>query len=110
MLAFLAFWEASVAFGWVNPLFTSSPSRIVRTAIEMFADGSIWYDIQVSGFEFLVGYGAAVVIGVPLGNLIGWYSLVDAVIDPFVCALSAKARIALLPLVMILVGISVMYQ
>ena len=41
MLVFLAFWETSVDLGWVNPLFTSSPSRIVRTAIDMFADGSI---------------------------------------------------------------------
>jgi NitT/TauT family transport system permease protein len=108
MLAFLAFWEASVASGWVNPLFTSSPSRIVRAAIEMFADGSIWYDIQVSGFEFVVGYGAAVVFGVPLGILMGWYSRVDAVLDPFVSALYATPRIALLPLVMIWFGIGVM--
>ena len=42
MLAFLAFWEASVAFGWVNPLFTSSPSRILIAGYEMFADGSIY--------------------------------------------------------------------
>ncbi len=28
VIAFLLFWEASVAFGWANPLFTSSPSRI----------------------------------------------------------------------------------
>jgi len=62
MLVFLSFWEASVDLGWVNPLFTSSPSRIVRTAIEMFADGSILVDMQVSGFEFVVGYGAAIII------------------------------------------------
>jgi NitT/TauT family transport system permease protein len=108
MLIFLAFWEASVSFGWVNPLFTSSPSRIVRTAIDMFADGSIWYDIEVSGLEFITGYGAAIVIGVPLGILMGWYSRVDAVLDPFVSALYATPRIALLPLVMIWFGIGLM--
>jgi ABC-type nitrate/sulfonate/bicarbonate transport system permease component len=108
MLVFLAFWEAAVAFGWVNPLFTSSPSRIVRTAIDLFADGSIWTDIQVSGLEFLIGYGAAVVIGVPLGILMGWYSRLDAVLDPFVSALYATPRIALLPLVMIWFGIGIM--
>ena len=108
MLVFLAFWELSVAQHWVNPLFTSSPSRIVRTAIEMFADGSIWYDIQVSGFEFIVGYGAAVVIGVPLGILMGWYGRVNAVLDPFVSALYATPRIALLPLIMIWFGIGLM--
>jgi NitT/TauT family transport system permease protein len=108
MLVFLSFWEASVAFGWVNPLFTSSPSRIVRTAIEMFADGSILVDMQVSGYEFVVGYGAAIVIGVPLGILMGWYGRVDAVLEPFVSALYATPRIALLPLVMIWFGIGLM--
>jgi NitT/TauT family transport system permease protein len=107
MLAFLAFWEASVGFGWVNPLFTSSPSRILRTAIELFADGSIFYDIEVSGYEFIIGYGMAVIIGVPLGILMGWYARVDAVLDPFVSALYATPRIALLPLMMIWFGIGV---
>src|SRR3954454_18975972 len=105
MLVFLSLWQASVDLGWVNPLFTSSPSRIVRTAIEMFADGSILVYMQVSGFEFIVGYGAAIIIGVPLGILMGWYSRVDAVLDPFVSALYATPRIALLPLVMIWFGI-----
>lgn len=107
MLAFLAFWEAAVEFGWVNPLFTSSPSRIVRTAVELFADGSIFYDIEVSGYEFIIGYGMAVLIGVPLGILMGWYSRVDAVLDPFVSALYATPRIALLPLMMIWFGIGI---
>src|SRR5262245_62071428 len=39
MAAFLMFWELSVALDWVNPLFTSSPSRIALAAHEMFADG-----------------------------------------------------------------------
>jgi NitT/TauT family transport system permease protein len=102
---FLAIWEGSVAFGLVNPLFTSSPSRIVRTGFEMFADGSILYDLQVSGTEFAIGYGLAIVIGVPLGILMGWYSRVNAVLEPFVNALYATPRIALLPLVMIWFGI-----
>jgi ABC-type nitrate/sulfonate/bicarbonate transport system permease component len=107
MLVFLAFWESSVAFGWVNPLFTSSPSRIVRAAAEMFAEGSIFYDLQVSGLEFIIGYGMAVLIGVPLGILMGWYGRINAVLDPFVSALYATPRIALLPLVMIWFGIGI---
>jgi NitT/TauT family transport system permease protein len=107
LLIFLAFWEASVAIGWINPLFVSSPSRIVRTGVEMFAEGSIWYDLQVSGYEFAVGYGMAILIGVPVGILMGWYGRVNAVLDPFVTALYATPRIALLPLVMIWFGIGI---
>ena len=52
MLIFLAFWEAAVALEWVNSLFISSPSRIVRAGYEMFADGSIYPHLAVSGYDF----------------------------------------------------------
>src|SRR5260370_31361817 len=108
MLIFLGVWELAVRLGLVNPLFTSSPSRIAIAAVEMFADGSIYGHLRVSGSEFLLGFSLAVVIGVPLGILMGWYSRLDAVLDPFVSALYATPRIALLPLVMIWFGIGVM--
>jgi NitT/TauT family transport system permease protein len=108
VVVFLAFWEISVAAGWVNPLFVSSPSRIAVTGFEMFADGSIFEDLQVSGLEFIVGYGLAILIGVPLGILMGWYGRVNAVLEPFVSALYATPRIALLPLLMIWFGIGIM--
>jgi NitT/TauT family transport system permease protein len=104
---FLGFWELSVAAGWVNPLFVSSPSRIAVTGYEMFADGSIYEDLQVSGLEFIVGYGLAILVGVPLGILMGWYGRVNAVLEPFVSALYATPRIALLPLLMIWFGIGI---
>jgi len=107
MTAFLIFWETAVALEWVNPLFTSSPSRIAIAGYEMFADGSIWPHLQVSGYEFVVGFGLAVVAGVPLGILMGWYGRLNAILDPFVSALYATQRIALLPLIMIWFGIGI---
>jgi NitT/TauT family transport system permease protein len=107
MASFLVLWEVAVARGWVNPLFTSSPTRIVRAGYTMFADGSIYPHLAVSGTEFAVGYGMAILIGVPLGILMGWYSRVNAVLDPFVTTLYATPRIALLPLMMIWFGIGV---
>ncbi len=105
MLIFLGIWELAVRLGLVNPLFTSSPSRIAIAAVEMFADGSIYGHLRVSGSEFLLGFSLAVVIGVPLGILMGWYSRLNAVLEPFVSALYATPRIALLPLVVIWFGI-----
>ena len=105
MLIFLALWEITVRAGAVNPLFTSSPSRIVIAAIGMFADGSIYGHLWVSATEFFTGFALAVVIGVPLGILMGWYSRLNAILEPFVSALYATPRIALLPLVVIWFGI-----
>ena len=103
--AFLAFWELAVDLGWANPLFTSSPSRIFATTYQMFADGSIYPDLLVSGEEFVLGFGLAVIVGVPLGILMGWYTRLNALLDPFVNALYASPRIALMPLIIIWFGI-----
>jgi NitT/TauT family transport system permease protein len=105
VILFLAFWEVSVLAGWANPLFTSSPSRIFAAGFEMFADGSIFPDLAVSGEEFALGYGLAVIVGVPFGILMGWYSRLNAVLDPFVNALYATPRIALMPLIIIWFGV-----
>jgi len=105
VFAFLAFWEFAVRAQWINPLFTSSPARILATGFEMFADGSIYPDLWVSTQEFALGYGLAVITGVPLGILMGWYTRLNALLDPFVNALYATPRIALMPLVIIWFGI-----
>ncbi len=105
VLAFLALWEIAVALGWIAPLFVSSPSRILITGYGMLRDGSIFPDLAVSAEEFILGFGLAAIIGIPLGILMGWYSRLNAVLDPFVNALYATPRIALMPLIIIWFGI-----
>ena len=105
VVAFMFFWEYSVVWGWANPLFTSAPTRIIKAGAAMVRDGSIWNDLAVSGLEFALGYGLAVVVGVPLGILMGWYRRFNALLEPFVNALYATPRIALMPLIIIWFGV-----
>jgi ABC-type nitrate/sulfonate/bicarbonate transport system permease component len=105
VLVFLAVWEIAVALGWIAPLFVSSPSRILIAGYSMFRDGSIFPDLAVSAEEFILGFGLAATIGIPLGILMGWYTRLNAVLDPFVNALYATPRIALMPLIIIWFGI-----
>ena len=104
VLAFLAFWEFAVAYGLANPLFTSAPTRVLSAAAVMVADGSLWRDLAVSAREFALGYGLAVAAGIPAGILMGWYRRINSVFEPFVNALYATPRIALMPLIIIWFG------
>ncbi|HLW61343.1 MAG TPA: ABC transporter permease [bacterium] len=103
----LTAWEGVVRFGLVNPLFTSSPSRVASTFVQMLHEGSLGKDIRVSGGEFLAGYALAVVVGILLGVAMGWYRDLDAALQPFVSALYSTPRIALAPLFIIWLGIGV---
>ena len=106
VLALVA-WEAAYRLRLVDPLFISAPSRVSIAAVELFAAGGIWNDLRVSGVEFLVGFLLSVVVGIPMGLVMGWYRRLAYVLDPFVNALYATPGVALLPLVVIWLGIGI---
>jgi ABC-type nitrate/sulfonate/bicarbonate transport system permease component len=106
---FLITWEAvGNWFQMINPMFMSAPSLIWKATVQLFGSGEIWNDLRVSGIEFAWGYFLSVVVGVPFGIAIGWYKKFAYVCDPFVNAMNATPRVALLPLVIIWLGIGIL--
>ena len=106
LIFFLGLWEAAPALGWVKPLFTSSPSRIFVAAQWLFAHG-FWHDIRVSALAFGYGFGLSLVVGVPLGVLMGWYRRFHAMFDPLITALYVTPRVALVPMLILWFGIGI---
>jgi NitT/TauT family transport system permease protein len=123
VVAFLAFWEGLTRGWWaellepvlggaaarwrISPIFLSSPTAIAQTGIRLFSAGDIWNDLRVSGLEFLLGFVLAIAVGIPLGLAAGWYRRFCFAIEPFLSALNATPRVALLPLIIIWVGIGI---
>jgi ABC-type nitrate/sulfonate/bicarbonate transport system permease component len=105
VVAFLAFWQWAGTSGVSNPLFTSSPTRVAQAFVSLAEKGELGNDILVSGQEFLIGFGLAVIVGIPLGILMGWYKPFEALLDPMVNFFNATPRVALLPLLIIWLGI-----
>src|SRR5215471_2995972 len=106
---FLTIWElVGNVFQWINPMFMSAPSLIFKAGYEMFRSGEIYHDLYVSGVEFLGGYFLAAAVGIPFGIMTGWYKRMSYICDPFVNALNATPRVALLPLVIIWLGIGIL--
>jgi NitT/TauT family transport system permease protein len=106
---FLVLWElVGNTFELINPMFMSAPSLIWKAAIEMFSSGEIYNDLYVSGIELFWGYILSAVVAVPFGIALGWYKKVAYIFDPFVNAMNATPRVALLPLVIIWLGIGIL--
>jgi NitT/TauT family transport system permease protein len=61
--------------------------------------------VRASGAEFALGFLLAAGTAVPVGLAAGWYRRLGFVLDPFVAALNATPRIALMPLIVLWVGI-----
>jgi NitT/TauT family transport system permease protein len=109
VILFLVTWElVGNVFQLVNPMFMSAPSLIMKAAYQLFTSGEIWNDLRVSGIEFFWGYVLSVAVGIPFGIAVGWYKRAAYLFDPFVNALYSTPRVALLPLVIIWLGIGIL--
>ena len=109
VILFLIVWElVGGVFQLINPMFMSAPSLIFKAAVELVRSGEIWNDLWVSGIEFFWGYMLSIVVAIPLGIATGWYKRVSYLFDPFINAMNATPRVALLPLVIIWLGIGVL--
>jgi NitT/TauT family transport system permease protein len=104
VLFVLALWEFIWYKQWVSPLFFSGPSAIAKQFRVLLTEGTLLTDILFSGKNFIVGLSAAAVAGVVLGVVIGWYRQIRLIFDPFLNALYATPRIALMPLIIIWFG------
>src|ERR1700726_3812087 len=82
-------------------LFLTVPSHIAGTLWTMFATGTIWKPLGVSASAFAIGLAMAIVLGLPLGVLLGRSATLNAMIDPFITAFNATPRLVFLPLLML---------
>jgi NitT/TauT family transport system permease protein len=106
---FLIVWElVGNVFQLINPMFMSAPSLIAKAAIDLFASGEIYNDLYISGTELLGGYLLSAVVAIPFGIMVGWYKKMSYIFDPFINAMNATPRVALLPLVIIWLGIGIL--
>jgi ABC-type nitrate/sulfonate/bicarbonate transport system permease component len=106
---FLVLWElVGNTFQLINPMFMSAPSLVWNAGVQLFGSGEIWNDLRVSGTELLGGYLLAVFFAIPFGIMTGWYRRMSAIFDPFINAMNATPRVALLPLVIIWLGIGIL--
>jgi NitT/TauT family transport system permease protein len=105
MLALWQFLPDIVPMKAGTKLFFAVPSDIAGTLWKMFATGSIWTPLGVSAEAFIVGLGLAIVVGLPLGVLLGRSSVLAAMCDPFVTAFNATPRLVFLPLLMLWFGL-----
>lgn len=107
ILLFLGAWELIGGLELVNPLFTSSPSRAVKAGFEIIKDGTLAKHLGTSGTEFVLGFGAAILVGLPVGIILGWFKLANSAFGPLIAAMQATPRIALMPLFIIWFGLGI---
>jgi ABC-type nitrate/sulfonate/bicarbonate transport system permease component len=110
IILLLVLWE-SIPLWYTLPrgmaLFFTTPSRIAASFYELLLDGTIEKHFYVSAVAFLAGLGLSIIVGLPLGLLMGRSATLEQLLDPYVTAANATPRIVFLPLLILWFGIGI---
>jgi NitT/TauT family transport system permease protein len=89
----------------INPVFGSYPSAIATAFVELARSGQLAAALYESLRPFVVGYGLAIIAGVPLGLVIGRFRVMEAALGIYVTAGYAMPLVALVPLLILWLGL-----
>ncbi|HXK28857.1 MAG TPA: ABC transporter permease [Candidatus Binatia bacterium] len=105
----VAAWELLLTYVFpVNPFFFTKPSLIAEAFKEQVQGVKLWHDLAISSRAFLWGFSFAVIVGIPVGLVMGWRRRVEYALDPFLTAMYASPLVALAPLLIIVFGVGVL--
>ena len=106
VICLVAAWELLLTYVIpLNPFFFTKPSLIAVAFKEQVIYGALWGDLAVSSKAFLWGFSFAVLLGIPLGALMGWRRKAGYTLDPFFTAMYASPLVALAPLIIVVFGV-----
>jgi ABC-type nitrate/sulfonate/bicarbonate transport system permease component len=101
----IGFWQLAGSAGWINPLFLPAPSAIARAICQLAISGALWHHLSYSIMRIGTGWILGTIAGVAIGFAIGLSSLARGVGITFISALFPIPKIALLPLLILWLGI-----
>jgi ABC-type nitrate/sulfonate/bicarbonate transport system permease component len=103
-LGVLLVWELLSRFV-VPPQFLPSPSAIARAFVATTRSGELPRQLWQSASVLLAGFGLAIVSGMAVGTAMGMFQTLRRILDPYVNAFYAMPTVALIPLVIIWLGL-----
>jgi len=100
-VAFFAIWWLVAASGLVQRQFLPTPLEVMERFVALtrapFVGFTLQHHLASSFGRFAAGFGLAVLIGIPLGLMMGWFRWLDAIVSPLFDALRFVAPIAWVP-------------
>jgi NitT/TauT family transport system permease protein len=105
LVAVLAIWQLAGSAGWVSQLFLPAPSAIAAAIWKLAISGALWQHVSWSIMRIGTGWIIGTAAGVLVGFAIGLSTLARSVGITFISALFPIPKIALLPLLILWLGI-----
>lgn len=100
---FISLWEIFANLGVIDSFLMSSPSRIVKTILDMSSNNLLTH-LSVTCLETVVGFLLGTTIGALIACTLWWSDFISKVSEPFLVVLNSLPKVALGPIIIVWVG------
>lgn len=104
-IIFLFIWQCVIWIGDYQPILLPGPLLVAESIWQFIITGEIFSHLGISLFRFIVGFGFAVIVGVPIGFLLGRSNALFDAIEPLFQLIRPVSPIAWSPFVVLWFGI-----
>lgn len=100
----IALWEILTSLRVLDPFFFSSPSRVIKSLIELFNGGQMFTHIGTTLLETVLGFSISTILGTLIAIALWWNKTIRRIFEPYIVVFNALPKIALGPLIIIWFG------
>ena len=104
-LALLGLWEAAARLAIVSPRYFPPPTAVGAGLVTYLLEGDLGVETLTTLGRLAAAFALAAVAGVPLGLAMGRLRALQETVDPYVAFLFPVPKIAMLPFLLILLGV-----
>lgn len=104
LLFIFMLWEVAGDLKWIDPFLTSTPSRMWKSFLMIYKEGTLFTHIGTTCYETILGFSLSTILGTIIAILLYLSEFISKVLDPYLIVLNALPKVALAPIILFWVG------
>ena len=107
IITLFGIWELLARFNIINTFLYSSPTRIIKTIINLFNESNLFTHIGITIYEVLISFIISSLLAIIITTILWWNKFIAKVIEPFLTIINSLPKVALGPLIIVWAGASI---
>ena len=101
---FFSLWEYLSNNNIINAFIFSSPSKVCNTLVELIKTNNLFPHIWTTFYEIIIAFSIGLIASFIIAIILYQFPIIAKIIDPFLTMLNSLPKVALGPLIIIIVG------
>ena len=107
LILLIIIWELLAKYEIINTFISSSPSKIIKTIMDLYKTNNLLKHIWITIYETIISFGLGTILGIIIAVILWWNNFLYKVLDPYLTVINSLPKVALGPIIIIYFGANI---